>query len=266
MSEPTETGYAPVNGLELYWESRGEGDTPLIVVHGGFGLTSMFGDLLDTLARDRRVIAIELQGHGHTRDVDRPFTYESFGDDIGALIDHLGSGQADLLGYSLGGGACLRAAIQHGDQVRRMALVAVPCKRDGWFPEVLAGFDQLGRRGFEQMRHSPMYADWSKVAPDLDSFPTLMDKTGELQRRTYDWRADVQGLKPPVQLVYADADSIPIAHMAEFFAMLGGGLHDAGWDGSDRPASRLAILPDTTHYDVFASPLLPPIIEDFLDT
>jgi pimeloyl-ACP methyl ester carboxylesterase len=266
MSEPTKTGYAPVNGLELYWESRGDGGTPLVVVHGGYGLTSMFGDLLDSLARHRLVIAIELQGHGHTRDVDRPFTYESFGDDIGALIDHLGLGQADLLGYSLGGSSSLRAAIQHGDHVRRAVLVSVPCKRDGWFPEVLAAFDQMGSGGFEQMRHSPMYAEWSKVAPDPDSFPTLMDKTGELERRGYDWRADVQSLSMPVMLVYADADSIPIAHVAEFFAMLGGGLHDAGWDGSERPASRLAILPNTTHYDVFTSTLLPPIVDDFLGT
>jgi pimeloyl-ACP methyl ester carboxylesterase len=265
MGEPEATGYAPVEGLELYWESRGQGDMPLIVVHGGFGLTSMFGDVLDALAQHRRVIAIELQGHGHTADVDRPFTYEQFGDDIGGLIEHLDIGPADVLGYSLGGGASLRAAVQHPDSIRRLALLSVPCKRDGWFPEVLAGFDDLGRGRFDQLRQSPMYAAYTAVAPDPGAFPVLMDKTGELQRRTYDWRGDVQALPMPVQLVYADADSIPVAHMAEFFAMLGGGLRDAGWDGSDRPASRLAVLPGTTHYDVFASPLLPPILDAFLD-
>src|SRR5579863_2592694 len=96
------SGYVATGGVEIYWESRGEGGVPLVVVHGGFGLTSMYGDLLDRLASRRRVIAIELQGHGHTRDIDRPFSFEAFGDDIAGVIDGLGLGRADLLGYSLG--------------------------------------------------------------------------------------------------------------------------------------------------------------------
>ena len=111
MTHPPATGYAPVSGVQVYWESRGQGGTPLVVVHGGFGLASMFGDLLDQLAEHRQVVAIELQGHGHTRDTDRRFSYERFGDDIAGVIDHLGLAQADLLGYSLGGGASLRAAV-----------------------------------------------------------------------------------------------------------------------------------------------------------
>src|SRR5579863_8190898 len=105
----------------MYWESRGEGGVPLLVTHGGFGTTAMFGGLLDELAADRRVIAVELQGHGHTADTARPFTYEAFGDDIGALVTHLGLGEVDLLGYSLGAGATLRCAIQHPSLVRRLA-------------------------------------------------------------------------------------------------------------------------------------------------
>ena len=134
MTDLCTTGYAPVNGIELYWESRGHGGTPLVVVHGGFGLASKFGDLLERLAAHGRVIAIELQGHGHTRDIDRAFSYEAFGDDIAGLIEQLGLGQADLLGYSLGAGASLRCASQHPGRVRRMALVATPFCRDGWFP------------------------------------------------------------------------------------------------------------------------------------
>jgi pimeloyl-ACP methyl ester carboxylesterase len=112
-SDSLTTGYAPVNGVEMYWESRGSGGTPLVVVYGGYGLTSMFSDLLDDLADRRRVVAIELQGHGHTRDIDRPFSFEAFGDDIAGLIDSIGADRADLLGYSLGGQACLRCTIQH---------------------------------------------------------------------------------------------------------------------------------------------------------
>ena len=110
--------------------------------------------------------------------------------------------------------------------------MSVPCRRDGWFPEVRAAIDQVGRAGFDQMRQSPMYQAWSEVAPDRDAFPVLMDKTGELLRQPYDWTEEVRRLRMPTLLVYADADSIPPAHAAEFFALLGGGLQDAGWDGS----------------------------------
>ncbi len=264
MPQPLTTGYAPVNGVELYWESRGSGGTALVVVHGGFGVTSMFGELLDQLAEQRQVIALELQGHGHTRDIDRPFSYEAFGDDIGGVIEHLDLGQADLLGYSLGGGASLRCAIQHPERVRRLALVSTPCRRDGWFPEVRAGMAQVGRALFDQMSQSPMYQAWSAVAPDGDAFPVLMDKTGELLGRPYDWSDEVKGLTVPTLLVYADADSIPPSHAAEFFALLGGGIRDAGWDGSLTTSMRLAILPGLTHYNIFTTPQLAAVVGEFI--
>jgi pimeloyl-ACP methyl ester carboxylesterase len=264
MTTALQAGYAPVNGLEMYWESRGEGGVPLIVVHGGYGLTTMFGDVLDQLARRRRVIAIELQGHGHTADIDRPFRWESFGDDIAGVIEQLGLGQADLLGWSLGGNASLRCTIQHPERVRRLVLVSIPCRRDGWFPEVRAAFDQMSRAGFEQMRHSPMYKEWSAVAPDPDSFPVLMDKTAELLQRPYDWSAEVAALTGPVLLAYGDSDSVPLAHVAEFYGLLGGSLRDAGWDGSLPTPSRLAILPGLTHYNVGSSPQLAAVADDFL--
>jgi pimeloyl-ACP methyl ester carboxylesterase len=263
MTDPYTTGYTPVNGMELYWESRGTGGTPLVVVHGGFGLTSMFGDLLERLAAHRRVIAIELQGHGHTRDIDRAFSYEAFGDDIAELIEQLGLRQADLLGYSLGAGASLRCAIQHPERTRRMALVSTPFRRDGWFPEVLAGMAQLSRDGFEQMKQSPMYQAWEAVAPDVAAFPALMDKTGDMLRRPYDWSEEVRQLSIPSLLVYGDADGIPPAHAAAFFALLGGGLRDAGWDGSLPTEMRLAILPGRTHYDVFDAPQLADLVTEF---
>jgi pimeloyl-ACP methyl ester carboxylesterase len=258
-------GYAPVHGVRMYWRSIGEGGTPLVVVHGGFGLVDTWGGLLEQLAVGRRVVAVELQGHGRTADVDRPFRYETFGDDLAALIEHLDLGQADLLGYSLGAGAALQAAIRHPQRIRRLVLVSTVFTRDGWFPEVRAGMDQVGSAGFEMMRQSPLYAAYAAVAPDVDAFPALMDRTGDLLRQPYDWTEQVRGLPMPVQLVYGDADSIPVAHAAEFFALLGGGLHDAGWDGAQRPASRLAVLPGRTHYDVFAAPQLAPVVTDFLD-
>jgi pimeloyl-ACP methyl ester carboxylesterase len=258
-----ESGYAPADGVDVYWESRGSGETPLVVVHGGYGLTTMFGDVLDLLAEHRRVIAIELQGHGHTRDIARPFSWEGFGDQVAGVVRHFGS-EADLLGWSLGGGAVLRCAIQHPDLVRKLVVVATPYRRDAWFPEVRAGFDGMSSALFGQFRQSPMYEEWAKVAPDPDSFPALMDKSGELLRLSYDWSEEVGRLAMPVLLAYADADGVPPSHAAEFFALLGGGQRDANWDGSMRPASRLAILPGLTHYNIGTSPLLASVTSDFL--
>jgi pimeloyl-ACP methyl ester carboxylesterase len=264
MPQAVTTGYAPAGGTDVYWESRGQGGTPLIVVHGGFGMASMFGGLLDGWASQRQVIAIELRGHGHSRDTGEPFSFEGFGDDIAAVAGHLGLTQIDLLGDSLGGGACLRAAIQHPGLLRRLVIVSAPCRRDGWFPGVLAGMAQVGRAGFDQMKQTPMYRAWAEVAPDAGAFPDLMDKTGDLLRRPYDWTGEVSQLTMPTLLVYADADSIPAAHAAEFYALLGGGLRDAGWDGSQAGSARLAILPGLTHYNIFASPQLGAVVEEFI--
>ena len=265
MLEQPKSGYVPLGGLDMYWESRGDGGTPLVVVHGGFGLISMSAELLDQLARERQVIAVELQGHGHTRDIDRPFSFEDFGDDIAGLVRHMSLGRADLLGYSLDADACLRTAIQHPDHVRRLVLVSIPCRRDGWFPEVREAFDQMSRAEFDQMRQSPMYQAWSEVAPDPDAFPSLMDKTGDLLRRPYDWTEEVRQISTPTMLIYGDADSIPPSHAAEFYALLGGGLEDAAWDGTLPNEMRLAILPGLTHYDIFSSPQLASTVRDFID-
>jgi pimeloyl-ACP methyl ester carboxylesterase len=265
MTIPLRAGYAPVNGLEMYWESRGAGGVPLIVTHGGFGLISQMTAVLDRLAERRQVVAVELQGHGHTPDIDRPFTYEAFGDDLAALARHLDLGPVDLLGYSLGGGASLRATIQHPDLVRRLVLVSAPFRRDAWFPEIRAAFDGMGRSGFEALRPTPLYAAWQEVAPgDEDAFLTLMDRTGELQRRPYDWADEVRTITAPVLLVFGDSDSVAPSHPAEFFSLLGGGQRDGGWTGDLPTASRLAILPATTHYDVFSAPLTAGIVADFL--
>lgn len=258
------SGLAPVNGLEMYWESRGMGGTPLIVVHGGFGAASLLEALLGELARSRQVTAVELQGHGHTADINRPFSYEAFGDDIAGLASHLGHRRVDVMGYSLGAGAALRAAIQHPTLVRKLVVVSFPFRREGWFPEVRQGFDHMDQSAFPMMRQSPMYAAWREAAPDPQAFPVLMDKTGALQRRAYDWGAEIRELEVQTMLVYADADGIPPKHMAEFFTLLGGGLGDAGWDGARRSGNRLAILPGRTHYDIFQPGILTSVVDDFL--
>lgn len=122
---------------------------------------------------------------------------------------------------------------------------------------------QVGSAGFDQMKQSDMYSAWAAVAPDPDAFPKLMDKTGALLRTPYDWSDAIPNLPMPVQLIYGDADSIPISHVAEFYALLGGGLRDAGWDGSLRSINRLTIMSGRTHYNVCQSPAMAGIVDHF---
>jgi pimeloyl-ACP methyl ester carboxylesterase len=256
--------YAKVNGLSLYYEEHGSGE-PLVLLHGGISAGEMFGAILPALAAERRVITVDLQGHGGTADVDRPLLPETMADDIAAFIRHLGVERADVMGYSLGGTVALRTAIQHPQVVRRLVLVSVGFRRDGSHPEVVQNMDQFSPELAPVLQQSPLYERYARLAPRVEDWPVLIAKTAELLHADYDWTAEVERLEPPTMLVFADADSVRPAHIVEFYALLGGGLRDANWDGSLRPTARLAILPGTTHYDVYASPALAPAVVPFLD-
>jgi pimeloyl-ACP methyl ester carboxylesterase len=256
--------YAKINGLDLYYEEHGAGD-PLVLLHGGIHAGEMFGAILPALSAGRRVIAVDLQAHGHTADVDRPLSPDLMADDVAALIAHLGLDSANVMGYSLGGAVALRTAIQHPERVRRLVVVSVPFKRDGNFPDVLATMDAMGPEAAEMIKQSPLYELYSRVAPRPEDWDTLIAKIAALMKVDYDWSAAVEALEMPVMLVFADADSVRPDHVVEFYRLLGGGLRDAGWDGSGRPTARLAVLPGLTHYDIFASPALPAAVIPFLD-
>ena len=262
--KPIETGYADINGLRLYYEVRGNGDVPLVLLHGGLHNTALDAPVAEQLARRRQVIAVDLQGHGRTGDVDRPLRYEQMADDVAGLLAGLGVAQVDLLGYSLGGGVALQTAIRHPARVRKLVLVSTALASNGWYPEVQQAFQHFGGALAEMMRPSPVYQTYAAVAPRPDQFPQLLDKVGELQRRGYDWSPDAARLAMPAMLV-SDADSFPPAHVVRFFELLGGGQRDAGWDGSAAPRARLASLPGHTHYTVFESPALLAAVEPFLD-
>jgi pimeloyl-ACP methyl ester carboxylesterase len=256
--------YASMNGLNLYYEIHGTGK-PLVLLHGGVGTIEMFGEVLPLLAQGRQVIAVDLQAHGRTADIDRPMRFESMADDIAALIRHLGLERADVMGYSLGGGVALQIAIRHPQLVRKLVIVSTACKRDGWYPEVLAGMAQMGPEAAEPMKQTPMYQAYASVAPRPQDWPVLLTKLGQLLRQDYDWSRDVAALKIPTLIVVGDADSVRTAHAVELFGLLGGGKVDAGWDGSGMSNSQLAILPGTTHYNIFFSPILAYTAAAFLD-
>ena len=257
--------YAPVNGLNMYYEIHGSGE-PLILLHGGVGAIEMFGEVLPLLAEGRQVIAVDLQTHGRTADIDRPLSFELMADDIAALIKHLGFEKADVMGYSLGGGVALQAAIRHPEVVRKLVVVSTPFKRYGWYPEVLAGMGQMGPEVAEPMKQTPMYQVYARVAPKQEDWPVLLTKLGQLLGQDYDWSNDVAAMEVPTLIVVGDADSVRTAHAVQFFELLGGGKADAGWDGSGMSNARLAILPATTHYNIFFSPTLASTVTPFLDT
>jgi pimeloyl-ACP methyl ester carboxylesterase len=251
--------YASVNGLKLYHEISGMG-RPLIILHGGVSASEMFNPLLPSLVKERQVIAVHLQGHGRTIDIDRPLSFEMMADDIAELIEHLNIEKADILGYSLGGGVALQTTIRHTDKIRKLLLISTPFKRDGFYSEVLRDMGQMGPEAGKYMNESPL----SQLYPDAN-WPVLFTKLGNLLRQDYDWSKGVAAIKLPVMIAFADADAVRPEHIIEFFRLLGGGQKDAGMDGSDRPANQLAILPGMTHYNILAFPMLATLITTFLD-
>jgi pimeloyl-ACP methyl ester carboxylesterase len=261
---PATFGLATVNGIELAYQVHGS-DRPLVLLHGGFGSVEMFGPNVAALAAGRSVIGVDLQSHGRTPAVDRPMRFETMADDVAALISHLGYEQADVMGFSLGGGVALRTAIQHPSSVRKLVLVSWPFKRDGWHPEMIAGFDAMGPEVAESMKQTPMYEVYREIAPRVEDWPILVAQVTGLVKLDYDWSAEVRDLPMPVMIVAGDADGLPPRHAVEFFELLGGGRRDAVWDRSGMTRHGLAILPRLTHYDIDVAPILATSVAQFLD-
>ena len=258
--------YAQDNGISLYYDTYGAG-RPLILLHGGLGSGEMFGPILPTLAERHQVIAVDLQGHGRTADIDRPIDIRLMADDIAALIDHLGLDKPDLVGYSLGGGVALQTAVKYPAKVRRLVAASANIRRDAIYPEILAQQGQVNAAAAEFMKDTPMYELYQRVAPRPEDFPRLLDKIGEAMGRDFDFTEEVRGLQVPTLIVAADADMAPPSHYVEVFELLDGGLRDGGWMGEGRPKGghALAILPGLTHYNLDESPLFAAVTLAFLD-
>jgi pimeloyl-ACP methyl ester carboxylesterase len=260
-------GYAPINGLNMYYEIRGSGE-PLVLLPGGFMTVEAMGGLVPQLAATRRVIGVELQGHGHTADIERALRFESMADDMAALIRHLGLERADIFGFSLGGAVGLQTAIRHPEVVRKLALASTAFKRDGWYAEALAGMASISVEGFAG---TPIHEAYVKTSPRPEAWPAVVAKMRQLLSEDYDWTEPVAALKMPTLIVVGDADGLRLAHAVEFFGLLGGGKGDG--DLSGLPPAQLAVLPATTHvgwappyHGIMArTELLLPILTEFLD-
>lgn len=263
MTDTTpQTGYAPVNGLQMYYEIHGTG-RPLVLLHGALCAIDLWRPILETLAGRRQVIAVELQGHGHTADVDRPFSYERLADDVAALLDHLGIAQADVAGYSMGGDTALRMASRDPERVRKLVAISAKFRYDGEYPEVLAGLEALTP---EFLAGTPFEEWYLRSAPNPENFSLLVEKIKAFLAKEFAWsEADMRSIAAPTFIVIGDSDTVRPEHTVELFRLLGGGL-PADLTGR-LPSSQLAILPGTTHLTIVTerSDRLLPLIEEFLD-
>jgi pimeloyl-ACP methyl ester carboxylesterase len=245
---PVESGYAPVNGLEMYYEIHGReidgSGQPLVLLHGNLStIETSFGKVLPALASTRRVIAVEQQGHGHTADIDRPFSIGQWAQDITALLRHLKIERADFFGYSSGGAVALEIALRSPDLVRKLVWAGgTSYRRDGLYPELLAGSEAMKP---EDLDGSPFQQAYAHVAPHPEHWHRLVMKIADLDRGIEDWPSEtIASLKPPVLLIIGDSDIVRPDHVVEMFRLLGGGV--AG-DLVGLPRSQLAVLPGTTH-------------------
>jgi pimeloyl-ACP methyl ester carboxylesterase len=260
QQKPT-TGYAPVNGLKMYYEIHGSGE-PVVLLHGAFmAISGDWNDWIGELSKTRKVIAIEMQGHGRTGDINRDITYENLSDDVAALLDYLKIQNADIVGYSLGGGVAMLCAIRHPEKVRKIVSISAVIRRDGWVKE---GADALPKLTAEAFKGSPIEADYKKLSPKPNDFPDFVKHVVAMASKPYDFGADkFKATKAPMFFIHGDADGVRLEHIAEMYRLKGGEVHG---DMRARSESRLAILPDTTHVTLMnRSQTIVPMINDFLD-
>lgn len=253
------SGYAPVNGLRMYYEVHGEdGDhghgRPLVLLHGGLMTINLsFGDLLPELAAGRRVIAAELQGHGRTADIERDIDLGFMASDVAGLLDHLGVGQADVLGFSLGGGVALQLTLDHPDRVGRLIAASVSYASDGFHQEITDPAQHATStrmptaEDFREMRET-----YDRVAPDPGHFEAFAAKTSQAANNLKGWAAgELGGITAPTLLVFGDHDFIRLEHAVQMHELI--------------PGAQLAVLPGTTHMGVLRrADLIVPLVAGFL--
>ncbi|MFT3742736.1 MAG: alpha/beta hydrolase [Pyrinomonadaceae bacterium] len=261
QQKPT-TGYAPVNGLKMYYEIRGQGE-PVVMLHGAFmAITDEWSNWINEIAKTRKVIAVEMQGHGRTADIKRDISYENLSDDVAALLDYLKIPSADFVGYSLGAGTAMMTAIRHPEKVRKLVSISHPIRRDGWVKE---GNDAWPNFSAEMFQSTPAATEREKLNPVKGSFPDFFAHIKAAAMRPWDFGADkFKATKAPMFFIHGDADGVRFEHIAEMYSLKGGGnIHG---DMQPRSESRLAIIPDATHVTLMnRMSVIAPMIKDFLD-
>src|SRR5438046_5725609 len=208
--------YAPVNGLQLYYEIHGSG-RPLVLLHGGLLTIDLnFGPLLEPLAASRQVIAVELQGHGHTADIDRAMTIEALADDVVALLDHLGIAEADLFGFSLGGLVAYAIALGAPTRVGKLIVASADAHRPPGRESAPLGDDRMPTPAdFQAMRDA-----YDAVAPDPAHFDEFAAKTSTMVHEFPGWTDELQSTQVPTMLIFGDRDFSPLPNVVEMFELM----------------------------------------------
>lgn len=241
-----------INGIDLYHEVHGTG-RPLVVLHGGvLNAETCFGAMIPRLAQEHQVIAIDLQGHGHTADTDRPVTLANFAADVVGLLDHLGIEQADLFGFSLGSLVSTEMAVRYPARVGRLVLASGHIRADGYHPEIQDP-EQTSpllptEEDFEAMR-----AAYEAVAPDPEHFFPFLEKMQPVVSEFEGWSdAAIGGIAGPTLIIVGDRDFVRLEHAALMLELF--------------PSAQLAVLPGTTHMQVIRrTDALLALVVPFLD-
>src|SRR5215208_6002672 len=203
-SAESKSGYVSVNGLDMYYEIHGAGQ-PLVLLHGAFSaIGSSFGNMIPGLAKRRQVIGFDLQGHGHTADIDRPLTVEGMADDVAAALPELGIEQADILGYSNGGSVALHFATRHPQMVRKLVLMSIGYTLSGIHPGLMEG---LGEMKPEMMHGSPWHDEYMRIAPRPEDFARLFAKKTTMDKQIKDVPAEaIRAMEAPTLIIIGDSD------------------------------------------------------------
>jgi pimeloyl-ACP methyl ester carboxylesterase len=263
-TSPATTGYAPVNGLNMYYEIHGDGEgTPLLLLHGGlFNIDLQFGHVLAGLAQGRTVIAADFQAHGRTNDIDRPLSTEALASDVVGLLGHLGIDKVDIYGFSVGGAVGLHLAVRNPELVRKLVAGSISYNSEGTRSENTAA---VGRMTVDMIAGTPMEQDYQAKSPNPDKLQDLLDKLGGFIADESGWTDDeIRGIQAPTLITVGDCDMIPLAHAVRFLQLRGG---DVNGDFVGVPTSQLAVFPGTTHFNGMArADLVLPVVTTFLDT
>lgn len=225
--------------------------TPLLILHGAF----MSGGEMEPLAArfaDRPVILLDQRAHGRSGDSEADLTYPQLGDDAARLVEELGYERADVLGYSMGGGAALQMAIRHPERIGKLVMLSATYRRDGWYPEVLAG---IGALTADFMEATPMGDEYRRLSPTPDGFERYFERVKKLNFEEQDIPDDqMRAIEAPTMVIIGDADGVRPEHALQMFLLRGGGDVQAAAMGMsvDVPKARLLILPATTHLGLLA--------------
>ena len=239
-----QTGFAPVNGLQMYYEIHGSGGTPLLLLHGGlFNIDLQFGELLPGLAASRQVIATDFQGHGRTNDIDRLLTSADLASDVVGLLQHLEVSQVDIFGFSVGGAVALHLAIRRPELVRNLIVSSASFHPDGDRPE---NSEAVGEMTVDMIAGTPMEQEYLAKSPHPDRLQELLNKLGTYDQGFPGWfDDDIRGIAAPTLITVGDCDAVRLDHMVRFLQLRGG---DVNGDFTGVPASQLVVFPGTTHF------------------